>query len=305
MSVAIEQRMRHHMKPLFLDILGRDPRTTVVLADISRDILTDVIERYPDRVINVGIMEQTMISAAAGLALEGFIPIVHTLTPFLVERPYEQLKDDFIYQRLGGNFISSGASYDYSIQGMTHHGPADVALLRNLPGMQIVVPGTTEEFDSLFRQAYANGAPTYYRLSTEENPAPQNTTFGKLTIVQRGTQATVIAVGPMLGRVLEAVGDLDVTVLYCTTVAPFDAETLHAEQQGDAVILVEPYYEGALVPEITAALEDRPVRIKAIGVPHQILSRYGTYQQHNEALGLTARGIRDRITRFLQQPTRQ
>jgi len=151
------------------------------------------------------------VSVAAGIAMEGFIPIVHSITPFLVERPFEQIKDDFCYQQLGGNFISTGASYDYSTEGMTHHGPGDVQLLRSLPGMQIVVPGTPGEFDSLFRESYANGSPTYYRLAVKSNPVEYPVRFGELAVVKQGKQATVIAVGPMLASVLPAVEDMDMT----------------------------------------------------------------------------------------------
>src|SRR5579883_3524956 len=156
--------MRTQMVDTLSTMLKENERLVVVLADISAS-------RFPshERIINVGIMEQSMISVAAGLALEGFIPVAHSIVPFLVERPFEQLKDDFCYQRLGGNFISTGASYDYSIEGMTHQGSGDIQALRALPGMQIVVPGTALEFESLFRQSYANGAPTYYRLSTRTN----------------------------------------------------------------------------------------------------------------------------------------
>jgi transketolase len=115
---------------------------------------------------------------------------------------------------VGGNFISTGASYDYSTEGMTHHSPGDVQILHSLPGMQIVVPGTASEFDRLFRETYANGSPTYYRLASTNNPVEYPVRFDKLEIVQRGSQATVIAVGPMLAATREAVKDLDVTLLY-------------------------------------------------------------------------------------------
>src|SRR5262249_39109032 len=160
-----------------------------------------------------------------------------------------------------------GASYDYSTEGMTHHGPGDVQILRSLPGMQIVVPGTASEFDQLFREAYANNAPTYYRMSVSENPVEHSVRFGKLEVIRRGNRATVIAVGPMLNRVQSALEDMDVTLLYCTTVAPFDRTALRALCAGNDIIVVEPYYEGTLIPEISAALEDQPTRIKSIGVP--------------------------------------
>src|SRR5579884_820662 len=290
--------MRQQMIRTVSELLENDERLVLVLSDISVEVFNAALRS--ERIINVGIMEQTMTSVAAGMALEGFIPILHSITPFLVERPFEQIKDDFCYQELEGNFISIGASYDYSTEGMTHHGPGDVQILRSLPGMQIVVPGHAGEFDRLFREAYANGSPTYYRTSVSENSVEHPVRFGKLELIRRGNRATVIAVGPMLSRVLAAVENLDVTVLYCTTVAPFDRPTLRALCAGNDVIVVEPYYEGVLVPEISAALEDQPVRIKSIGVPHKVISHYGTPKQHDETLGLTPQGIRSRIEAFLR-----
>jgi transketolase len=291
--------MRHQMVQTIEELFAQDERLALVLADISRDLFSKALQQYPDRAVNLGIMEQTAIGVAAGMALEGFIPVVHSIVPFLVERPFEQIKDDFCYQGLGGNFISTGSSYDYSTEGMTHHGPGDVQILKSLPGMQIVVPGTASEFDRLFRATYANGSPTYYRMSTDTNSVEYPVQFGKLTVVKEGHQATVIAVGPTLSRVLSAVSDLDVSVLYCTTIAPFDAETLQATCQGNSIILVEPYYSAMLVPDICAAMAHTLVRIEAIGIPHKVLTHYGTPQQHDETLGLTTQAIRHRIERFL------
>lgn len=287
--------MRRQMVDTLETTLQEDERLVVVLADITASQF-----KTHRRVLNLGIMEQTMISVAAGLALEGFIPVAHSFVPFLVERPFEQLKDDFCYQRLGGNFISTGGSYDGSVEGMTHQGPGDIQALRGLPGMQIVVPGTAQEFERLFRQVYANGAPTYYRLALRSNPDEHLVDFGKLQVIKRGKAATIVVVGPMLGNTLQAVEDLDVTVLYCTTVAPFDGETLRRECAGERIVLIEPYYAGGLTADIMAAMRQRPVAVEAIGVPREILSHYGTPEQHDEELGLTPRGIRKRIVNFLE-----
>jgi transketolase len=300
----MEATMRAQMGTTIQDLMDEDPRLAVVLADISSGYFERAAAAHPQRVLGLGIMEQTAVSLAAGLALEGLIPVVHSITPFVVERPFEQIKDDFCYQRLGGNFISTGASYDYGTDGTTHYGMGDVPILRTLPGMEIVVPGTPGEFDALFRAAYADGAPTYFRLAAQANAADRSATFGKLEVIRRGSRACVVAVGPMLDRVVEAVRDFHVTVLYCTTVAPFDAETLRAETLGAAgpgasIILVEPYYEGTLVPEILAALRPRPVRVEAIGVPRRILSRYGSVEEHDADVGLDVAGIRARVEAFL------
>ncbi len=291
--------MRQQMVTTLEELMATDERLVVVLAEISYSLFNKNNPTFAKRILNLGIMEQTMVSVAAGIAMEGFIPIVHSITPFLVERPFEQIKDDFCYQQLGGNFISTGASYDYSTEGMTHHGSGDIQILRSLPGMQIVVPGTAKEFDALFRESYANGSPTYYRLAVKSNPVEYPVRFGELVVVKQGKQATVIAVGPMLAAVLPAVEEMDVTVLYCTTVAPFDGETLRATSQSNKIVIVEPYYEGVLVPDICAAMRHAPIRVEAIGVPHRVLSRYGNPEQHDEELGLTSKGVRSRIERFL------
>jgi transketolase len=297
---TVERTMRQQMVRTLSDLLDEDERLVVLLGNISVSLFEKrLFAATPQRVYDVGISEQAMISMAAGLALDGLIPVAHTIAPFMAERAFEQVKDDFCFQQLGGNFISIGASYDYSTEGMTHHAPGDVQILRSLPGMRIVVPGAADEFDALFRASYADGQPTYYRLSERQNATSQQVGFGQAEIVRRGTQATVVAVGPMLAPVLEATEGLDVTVLYYTTVAPFDGETLRATSQHGRVALVEPFYAGTLTPEIMTALASVPVRVEAIGVPRQILSRYGTPEQHDEALGLDAAGIRARLQRFL------
>ena len=296
--------MRGRMAQVVSDLIETDPTTALVLADIGKAQFLDVLERFPERVVNVGIMEQTAVSVAAGFAMEGFHPIVHSIAPFVVERPFEQIKDDLCYQGLGGTLISIGASYDYGTDGMTHQGPADVPILKTLPRMQICVPGTPDEFEILLRQTYNNGAPTYIRTSVQQNDASRMVRFGKLHIEREGRDGVVVAVGPVLDRTLAAVEDLDLTVLYATTVAPFDEETLRNAlvEAAPDVILIEPYYEGGLVQDISRALRDTPTRIEAIGVPRRVLERYGPPERLDREVGLTVDGIRTRITRLLQMP---
>lgn len=295
--------MRDRMGTVVNDLIKMDQKSALVLADISTNYFADALKDHPERVINLGIMEQTAVSLAAGFALEGFHPIVHSIAPFVTERPFEQIKDDFCYQGLGGTLISIGASYDYGTDGMTHHGSADVPILKTLPRMQVCVPGTADEFEALLRQTYDNGAPTYIRTSVQQNNLSRPTSFGKLHVEREGRDGVVVTVGPMLTRTLAAVAEMDITVLYATTVVPFDAETLRTAVAKTApnVILVEPYYEGALVPDIANALNAIPTRIEAIGVPRRVSERYGPPERHDQELGLTTAGIRNRIISFLKE----
>ena len=284
------------------ELLGERPDLAVVLADIGSSYFqkTGVMERHPARVLNVGIREQLLIGFAAGLAMEGFRPIVHTYAPFLVERPFEQVKLDFGHQGLGAVFVSVGASYDAAASGRTHHAPEDVALMTTLPGWNVHVPGHPDETETILRSTAAGTGLDYIRLSTSVNPEAIAYSSG-LTLLRRGSDraVTVIAVGPSLSQVLEAAADLDATVLYTSTIRPFDGVTLREVLASPAVVLVEPYLAGTSSGEVSAALKDVPHRLLALGVARREHRRYGSSSEHDRAHGLDAAGIRRSITDFL------
>ena len=288
--------MRERFAATATALIEDDDRAAVVLADISVDFFERAMREHPARVVNVGIMEQTMIGVAAGLAMEGFRPIVHSIAPFLAERPFEQLKLDFGYQGLGGTFVSAGASYDYATEGGTHHAPGDVQALLSIPGMRVVVPGHADELERLLRAAHAGGSATYVRTSISQNDEPLDVAPGRIEVVRRGSGATVLAIGPMLSQTLAAVDGSDVSMLYATTIEPFDVDTLRTVvKDGTAIVAVEPYYEGTTAIAVTRALSDRAVRVVSIGVPRRFLHRYGRPRDHDAAVGLDAAGIRSRL----------
>ena len=114
-------------------LVDEDLSVALVYAEISGQFFGDVERRHPERVINVGIREQLLVSTGAGLALTGMRPIVHTFASFLVERAFEQIKLDFNHQDVGGVLVGSGGSFDISGGGRTHQAPGDVALIDTLP----------------------------------------------------------------------------------------------------------------------------------------------------------------------------
>jgi transketolase len=297
--VVTAETMRDRFYRLTGDLLDEDPRLAVVLADIGLAGFVRVRRRHADRIINVGIREQLMISVAGGLALAGMRPIAHSYTPFLVERPFEQVKLDLAHQGVGAILVSIGASYDASNNGRTHQAPEDVALLSSLPDWTIHVPGHPDEAESLLRDAVAADGNVYIRLAALANREPMPIRPSQFHVVRRGATATVIVVGPMLDRILSAAGDLDVTVLYAATVRPFDADTLRAELSGSAVVLVEPYVQGTSAASVSDALRDRPHRLLSIGVCPMENRHYGTPEQHDEAHGLDTASLRHRMNQFL------
>jgi transketolase len=280
--------------------LERDERLVLLLGDIGVFGFQKAFKEVPERVFNIGILEAATVSLAAGLAKVNLIPIVHTIAPFLVERAFEQIKIDFGYQRLGGNFVSVGASYDYASLGCTHHCPGDVGVLQNIPEMEIVVPGTAAEFDALFQQTYADGRPTYYRLSESENLSSHHVIFGKANVLKKGPLATVVAVGPTLDYILPAVEGIDVGVIYYTTIAPFDYDTLRANVAiSGKILLVEPFYSGTLARDVSLATYPKPVTIDFVGVPREFLTHYGQANMHDQAIGFTSEKIRARLEEII------
>src|SRR5262245_1079292 len=229
--------MRQAFGATVSDLVERDARVAVVLAEISTSYFERAIAAYPDRVVDIGIMEQTMVGVAAGFAMEGFHPIAHSLSPFMAERPYEQLKLDFGYQGLGGTFVGFGGSYDYASSGGTHHAPADAGVMLGIPEMEVLIPGHGDEMDAMLRSGYANGRSTYIRGSVATNASAHPLEPGRIEVIRRGVDATVLAFGPILDRTVAACEGLDVTVAYATSLRPFDAGGL-AAIAGDASVLV-------------------------------------------------------------------
>jgi transketolase len=287
--------MRQRFYELAREALDGDERIAVVTAQIG----TEAIGEHP-RHFDVGIREQLMIGVAAGLALEGYRPVAHSYTPFLVERPYEMLKLDLGHNDLGAVLVSIAASYDAAHEGRTHQAPEDVALVAALPGWTIHVPGHVDELGALFRHAFEDDGRVYVRLSEETNHARVD--GGGFTALRRGSPGAplVVAVGPTLRPVLEATAGRDVSVAYLATVRPFPHDGVRgALADGTDVVLVEPYLAGTSAPEIAVALRDRPHRLLALGVPNAELRRYGTGAEHRAAHGLDAAGIARSLERFL------
>jgi transketolase len=298
------------MRQTFVDtatrLLADDPRTAVVLADISADAFRPAAARHPDRVVNLGIREQLMIGVAGGLALTGMRPIVHSYATFVVDRAYEQIKLDLDHQGAGAILVSVGGSYDGAPMGRTHMSPGDVSLLDTMAGWTVHVPGHPAEIPPLLRAAAGHDGNVYMRLSTLVNDRPRfdGPWFdGALHAVRTGQDALVVAVGPLLDPVLRATEGLDVTVAYTNTPRPLDTAALRAllpaSSPVSSIVLVEPYLAGTSSRLVADALLDVPHRLLALGVGREDLHRFGSPKDHARWHGLDAAGLHRSIAAFV------
>jgi transketolase len=284
------------------EVLNVDSRVAVVLADISAAQLASAKLRHPERVINVGIREQLLISVAGGLALSGMRPVAHTFASFLVERPFEQVKLDLGHQGAGAVLVSSGASYDMANAGRTHQSPGDVALIDSLPGWTVHVPGHRAEARRLLLESLPGDGKVYLRLSDQAN-ARAHLGAG-FQVLRQGSRGVVLAVGPILDHVLAATAGIDVTVLYASTIRPFDATGLRAAVYSTGVadvVLVEPYLEGTSAHFVAEALGEIPHRLRYLGVRRDTEVRtYGEMADHDRAHGLNEPSITLAVKEFIR-----
>ena len=279
------------------DLVESDDSVALVYAEISGQFFESVQARHPDRVVNVGIREQLLVNVGAGFALTGMRPIVHTFGAFLAERAFEQVKLGFSHQDVGGVLVGSGGTFDMSPFGRTHAAPGEIALMDTIPGMQIHAPGTAAEVDAILRRTVAGDGLHYVRVVAQTNRTEVPLTRG-FHVVRRGSGPTVLALGPTLDAVLQAVEGLDATVLHTSTIRPFDARTLRAVA-GVEVVLVEPWFAGTSAHCVTEALADRPHRLLSLGVPRTEFRHYGGVSDQVRGMGLDAAGLRASMAGFL------
>ncbi len=281
--------------------IKNNSNTALLLVDIGVWPFHDLLEAYPNRAKNIGIFEPGTISLAAGLSLSNVIPTVYGISPFIAQRSLEQLKLGFAYQKIGGNFIVTGASYDFSTLGYSHYCPEDVATLRLIPGIEVLTPGTPNQFKELWNVCCNNGKPTYFRMTDHCNKFDCEVAFGKANVLKRGKKCVVITAAELLDTVFEATKELDVTLLYYSTIIPFDKDTLNKELCCSKIYVCTPFYNGTIIPEVLNAIGDMPCSIKERSVPLEILRNYGTKKEKDAYLGFDSDTINNDIKTFINK----
>lgn len=146
-----------------------DPRMVCIVSDISHFRMQGLAKERPNQYFNLGVCENTIVNIGAGLAMVGKIPVLHTFASFLVDRSFEQLKLAFGYQSLGGNIVVIGSGIEYAFHGVTHHSYVDAALVKSIEGSKVFNPGSSWEFDKLFRENYDSGSLNLFRATTHSS----------------------------------------------------------------------------------------------------------------------------------------
>ena len=260
--------------------LGAEHDDFVVLdADLAAATQTGKFKAaYPDRFYDAGIAEGNMVGLAAGIAAAGKKVFCSTFAMFAAGRAFEQVRNSIGYPHLDVNICATHAGISVGEDGATHQCCEDIALMRTIPGLTVIVPSDDVEAKAAVRAAYEYEGPVYMRLARLASPVindPETYKFemGKGIVMREGTDATIIACGLMVGEAMAAAEELaaagiSAEVVNIHTIKPLDEELVRASahKTGHVVTVEEHSVIGGLGDAVLAALAEDPVPVKKIGV---------------------------------------
>jgi transketolase len=300
------------------ELAAADPRVVAVCNDsLGSSKLGRFQQRFPERLINVGIAEQTLVGVGAGLANGGRLPFVCGAACFLTARALEQIKADVAYSARNVKLCGMSSGLAYGELGPTHHSIEDMAWLRAIADLTVIVPADPLETAQAVRAAAAHVGPVFLRISRMGVPAvhPDGYRFeiGRGACLRDGSDVTLIANGTLVCRALEAAellrrDGVAARVLNLATVRPLDREAVtRAARETGAIVTVEEHTVvgglGSAVAEVVVT--SHPVPMRLLGIPG-VFAPTGSPEWLLDHFGLNADGIRAAANdvRRVRQPAR-
>jgi transketolase len=294
---------REAFQRTLVELAGEDERIVAVVNDsVGSSKLGGFAKAFPDRLINVGIAEQNMVGVGAGLANGGRIPFVSGAAPFLTGRALEQIKADVAYSNANVKLCGQSPGMAYGELGPTHHSIEDLAWLRAIANLPVIVPADPIETEQVVRWAARTVGPAFIRVSrapvTMVHDPGYRFELGVAKRLRDGGDVTLIACGTLVERALGAAEVLaargiEARVLNMATVRPIDRDAIAAaaRETGHIVTAEEHTVHGGLggaVAEVVAA--EHPVPMRLLGVPG-VFAPTGSTEALMRRFGLTVEGI--------------
>jgi transketolase len=295
--------MRDALAEALIELGAKDRRIVVLGADTSVSIKTSLFgDRYPDRFFNVGIAEANMIGIASGLALAGKTPFVSTYSAFVPGKCLDQIRNAIAYPELSVKIVSSHGGLSVGPDGASHQTVEDVAAMRAVPRMHVIVPADAPSTKVLVTQAAETSGPFYIRLSRPNVPTVHASTadlrVGKAKVLREGSDVTLVGCGTMVNEAVEADEKLSkegvfAEVIDSHTVKPLDVQTiLKSSRKTRGVVTAEEHsIVGGLGSAVTETLSElNPVKVVRVGVR----DTFGESGEHAELMakyGLTSKEI--------------
>lgn len=297
--------MRTTFVDTLLDLAASDERVFLLMGDLGYGVLDRFAERFPQRFINAGVAEQNMTGVAAGLALSGKIVFTYSIANFPTIRCLEQIRNDVCYHNANVKVVSVGAGLAYGTLGATHHGTEDIALLRSLPNMTIVVPADPIESGLATRAIHAKEGPCYLRLGRSGEPTIHTSepdfVIGKAIEVREGEDLTLIATGGITHSAVSAADalaeqGLSVRVLSMHTIRPIDVDSIRsAAVETGRIVTIEEHGQtgglGSAVEEVLIEHTDCRVAFKKLSLGNDFCHAVGSQEYLRGILSLSVKDI--------------
>jgi transketolase len=295
--------MRNTFSEALYEEATRSPDVCIVVSDISpAGSMAKFSSQYPDRFINVGVAEQSMIGICAGLALKGCQPFAYTIATFSLYRPFEMVRDDLCYQNLPVTVVGMGAGVIYSTLGGTHHTQEDIAVAGAMPNMQIIAPCDPLECTDATRWcARQKTGPVYLRIGKSGEPIltkdAEPWQFGKVRYLRRGHDVCILTYGVITKMAMTVADRLQAqgkstSLISVHTMKPLDREGIvQALKNHEHVIVIEEHApQGGLAPQTKQLAWDSRAtcRLDVFTLQDKFIHNYGSYEHLLAAHGLSA-----------------
>ncbi|WP_425235104.1 transketolase family protein [Ulvibacterium sp.] len=293
--------------------LGKKNEKVLVLdADVAKATLTEQFEAaFPDRFFNCGVQEQNMLSAAAGLALEGFVPFASTFGVFATCRAGDQMRSSIAYPKLNVKIGVTHCGITTGGDGASHQSNEDIGMARTLPNMTVIVPGDYEESRLATHAAATMHGPVYLRFGRDKYPVVpeihEDFEIGKAKLLREGSDITIVTTGIMVSEGLKAADLLEkkgysTRVLHMHTVKPLDESAIiQAAQETKGIVTAEEHSILAGLGEAVAGVvaENHPCPVHRIGVM-DTFGESGQSQELMDLYGLRAKDIVEKALKILE-----
>ena len=312
MAEMVKKATRESFGETVTALAAEYPEIVVLDADLAAATKTGIFKKaYPERFFDCGIAECNMVGVAAGLATCGKIPFAASFAMFSAGRAFEQVRNSVGYPKLNVKIVGSHAGISVGEDGATHQCCEDIALMRTIPGMTVIVPCDDTEAKAAVRAAYATDGPVYMRFGRLAVPVvndPEGFEFqiGKGILMREGADVTIVACGLMVQAALEAAESLaakgvSAEVIDMHTVKPLDEELLvaSAKKTGRVVTCEEHSVIGGLGSAVCDALAEKcPVPVRKVGVS-DVFGESGPAVDLLAKYGLDAAGVERQVLDFL------
>ena len=307
--------MRTAFIQTLVNLAKADERIFLIVADLGYSVVESFIKEFPKRFINVGVAEQNMTGIATGLALSGKIVFTYSIANFPTLRCFEQIRNDVCYHNANVKIVSVGGGLAYGALGMTHHGTEDIAIMRALPNMTVVVPGDPIESALSTEAIIRCNGPCYLRLGKAGEPhihrITPNFQLGKAITVRNGNDITLIATGGILYNALQSASILaqqgiQARVVSMHTIKPLDTEVVAAAaQETNAIITIEEHSIigglGGAVAENLSEMYRSNVILKRLGITDSFCSQVGDQEYLRELYSISVDGIVSSVISLMKQ----